>query len=82
VAPPEALPRWATVAVTLEFDLGVDGVPVGLRVIESAGPMLDAAFLDAVAAWRYAPALRDGAPVRVRWRARQLFGGGGASPGA
>lgn len=75
VVPPRLRPAGAIRAVTLEFEVTAEGVPVGIEVIESGGPELDAAFLRAVRRWRYAPAVRDGLPVRVRWRARQLFGG-------
>jgi protein TonB len=56
--------------VIVEMVVGESGEPRDLRIVESAGPLLDAAALDAVTGWRYEPARKAGvtvsAPIRVR----------------
>ena len=59
--------------VTIEFVLTEEGVPTELVVVESAGAILDKAVLDALAKWRYEPAMRNNEPVRVKMRVRQRF---------
>jgi TonB family protein len=49
------------------------GEPVDLRIVESAGEVLDKAVLDAVKTWRFEPARKDGIKVRVHWPVRQQF---------
>jgi serine/threonine-protein kinase len=49
------------------------GVPVDVRIVESAGEILDAAVLEAVETWRFQPARKNGVKVRVPWRASQEF---------
>ena len=44
-----------------------------LSVVESAGPVLDEAVLDAVRGWRFEPATKAGVRVKVRWTARQTY---------
>jgi protein TonB len=60
---------------TVAIDMIVDesGAPTDLRVVESAGAILDAAVLDAVRGWRFEPARKYGVPVRLRWSARQTY---------
>ena len=60
-------------AVGVEMVVDENGTPQDLRVIESAGPILDRAVVDAVATWRYEPARKNGVKVKVRWVARQSF---------
>ncbi len=60
-----------TVAVQMIVD--ESGVPTELVVSESAGPVLDAAVLEAVRAWRFEPARKNGVKVKVRWTARQTY---------
>ena len=43
------------------------GEPTDLRVVESAGEILDRAVVDAVRKWRYEPAVKSGVKVKVRW---------------
>jgi serine/threonine-protein kinase len=49
------------------------GDVVDVTVTESAGASLDRALLDAVAAWRFAPATKRGMPVSVRLSVRHDF---------
>jgi TonB family protein len=50
------------------------GEPAELRVVESAGEILDGAVLAAVKDWRYTPAQKNGVKVRTRVRVEQTFG--------
>jgi TonB family protein len=59
--------------VVVEMIVTEKGEPTGLRVIESAGEVLDQAVLDAVKTWRFEPAQKQGLKVRVRWPVRQRF---------
>jgi serine/threonine-protein kinase len=71
---PEAARRlkvFGTVAVSLVVD--GQGQPTNLEVVESAGHILDDAVLNAVSGWRFAPAMKDGVKVSVRWQVRQTF---------
>jgi len=43
------------------------GEPTDLRVVESAGEILDRAVVDTVRTWRYTPAMKSGVKVKVRW---------------
>ena len=43
------------------------GEPTDLRVVESAGDLLDRAVVNAVRTWRYEPAMKSGVRVKVRW---------------
>jgi TonB family protein len=71
---PEAA-RRARLLGTVAVEMIVDerGEPRDLRVVESAGEVLDEAVLKAVRTWRFEPAQKDGVKVRVRWQARQRF---------
>jgi TonB family protein len=60
-------------AVTVGMVITDEGVPTEIEVVESAGEPLNRALADAVAAWRFAPARKDGVNVRVHWRVRQIF---------
>jgi len=66
-----AMRHEGTVAVTMIVD--ETGVPTELAVVESAGPVLDRAVLDAVRGWRFEPATKGGVRVKVRWTARQTY---------
>jgi len=46
--------------------IGPDGRPRDLRIARSLGMGLDQKAIDAVAKWRFAPALKDGQPVAVQ----------------
>jgi protein TonB len=60
-------------SVTVEALVDEYGIPQSVRVVESAGDVLDTTVVDAVRQWRYEPARRDGVPVKVRWRYRHSF---------
>lgn len=53
--------------VVLSLTLGMDGRVASISISRSSGfPRLDDAARDAVRGWRWAPTVRDGAPVMVR----------------
>jgi TonB family protein len=64
--------------VAIEMTVTGEGEPAELRVVESAGEVLDDAVLAAVRNWRYTPAQKNGVKVRTRVRVEQTFGGKGA----
>ncbi len=70
---PRNLPRMKSPTVLVEFLVTEDGEVQDPTVVESAGPALDKACLDAVRKWRYSPALKNGVRVRVTQRARFRF---------
>lgn len=56
VFPREALLARTSGAVVVDIDVDAAGVPVAVRVIESAPPgVFDQAVIDCVAQWRWAP---------------------------
>lgn len=59
--------------VVVEMIVTETGEPTEVRIVESAGEILDRAVLDAVKTWRFEPARKDGLKVRVRWPVRQRF---------
>jgi TonB family protein len=61
--------------VTVEMTISERGEPSDFRVVESAGETLDDAVLAAVRTWRFAPAEKNGAKVRTRFRVQQTFAG-------
>jgi len=60
-----------SVAISLLVD--ENGVPRDLTVVESAGPVLDEAVMNAVKDWRFEPATKDGVRVKIRWLVRQTY---------
>jgi periplasmic protein TonB len=69
-APPPDYPALARQAgvegrVTLRVRVGRDGMARDLSVVRSENPMLDAAALEAVARWRFAPGEQGGETVEV-----------------
>jgi serine/threonine-protein kinase len=60
--------------VAVEMTVTEQGEPAELRVVESAGEILDGAVLAAVRDWRYTPAQKNGVKVRTRVRVEQAFG--------
>jgi protein TonB len=59
--------------VSLEIVVDRDGRPTDLKILESAGEILDKATLDGVSQWRFEPAVRNGNKVRYRQLFRQTF---------
>jgi protein TonB len=60
-------------SVTVQMIVDENGTPTDLRVVESAGAILDAAVLEGVRAWRFEPARKNGVRVKLRWTARQTY---------
>jgi TonB family protein len=71
--PPSKLAEHVEADVALLVTVGVDGIVTDPEVAESGGPDFDRAALEAVRAWRFAPATRAGKPVRARIRLRLHF---------
>ena len=53
--------------VKIEMIVNERGEPTDLRVVGSAGEILDRAVVDAVRTWRYEPATKSGVKVKVHW---------------
>jgi TonB family protein len=60
-------------SVLVEATVEADGHVSAVRVIESAGTILDDAVTSALRGWVFAPARQGGRPVRSSWRYRQTF---------
>ena len=71
--PEEARARRMQGAVTVDMVITETGVPIEVQVVESGSEPLNRALVEAVSAWRFAPARKDGVNVRVHWRVRQIF---------
>jgi TonB family protein len=71
--PEPARPLRQRGSVIVELVVGEDGQPRELRIVESAGPLLDDAALQAIATWRYAPAQTDGLEVASVLRVKLDF---------
>ncbi len=71
--PDEARRLALTGSVLVELLVTETGEPRDVRVLESAGPVLDAAVVAAVGGWRFDPARKDGVKVRVLWKYKQTF---------
>jgi TonB family protein len=59
--------------VTVDFLVDEKGKPQDLRVVLSAGEVLNSAVIDAVRSWEFTPARKNGVPVKVRWQWTQEF---------
>jgi len=59
--------------VTVEFLVDEKGRPQDLKVVESAGDVLNNAVLEAVRGWQFTPARKNGVPVKVKWQWTQEF---------
>ena len=72
---PEAMRRaHVQGTIVLEAVITAAGVVEELRIVASAGPMLDAAAAAAVSHWRYKPATLNGRAVPVRLTVTVRFG--------
>jgi len=60
-------------SVLVDVVVEPNGSVGAVRVIESAGLILDQAVSEAVRGWSFEPARVEGQPVRVRWQFRQTF---------
>lgn len=49
--------------VVVQFDIGSDGVPLNLRIVQALDPRLDEKASEAVSKWRFQPGTKDGNPV-------------------
>ncbi len=59
--------------VILEFEVWEDGEAHSIRVAEGLGMGLDENAIEAVGQWKFAPATKDGVPVRVAAKAMVSF---------
>jgi protein TonB len=82
VTPPRAVltaqpppPAGAHGTVALDVVLLEDGRPRIVRVLRSVSPELDEAAVQTFERWRFSPAMRNGAPVKVRLTAEVNFHG-------
>jgi TonB family protein len=60
-------------SVLVEATVEHDGRVSDVRVLESAGSMLDDAVVATVRRWEFEPGRQEGRPVRSFWRYRQTF---------
>jgi protein TonB len=60
-------------SVLLELTVEPSGLVSEVRVLESAGTILDLAVASAVRGWTFEPGRQDGRPVRTYWQYRQTF---------
>jgi len=71
--PDEARHLRMSGSVLVDMIVTERGLPEQIRVLESAGAVLDQTVTSAVSTWRFEPAVRDGVKVRVRWQYRHTF---------
>ena len=62
-----------SVSVRLSFVVTETGEVTDVRVVESAGRLVDEAVLTAVRTWKYSPAVKNDTKVKVRVDFRQTF---------
>jgi TonB family protein len=75
VYPEAARERGIEGAPVVDLFVGEDGHVLDVKIIDSAGGLLDGALLEAVGGWTFAPALSQGVPVSVRIRVQHVFRG-------
>jgi protein TonB len=69
--PPEALRENAEGETTLSYTIEIDGSIKNITVFKSSGnDMLDQAAIQCATNWTYKPAMRNGQPVAVPWKAK------------
>jgi protein TonB len=72
--PPDAVAELAEGRVTVKFKITVEGVTTNHQIVESSGyATLDDAALACTSRWRYKPAIKDGKPIEVPWKAQVLW---------
>ncbi|WP_337245665.1 energy transducer TonB [Luteimonas sp. gir] len=72
--PVEAVREGVSGMVEMQVEVGADGAFRDVRIVKSSGSaLLDAAAMEAARHWRYAPARRNGKPVRGHVRIPQTF---------
>jgi TonB family protein len=62
--------------VALEFVVNENGEVAEVKVIESAGKVIDEAVVAAIRSWKYSPGVKKGTKVKVRMPFRQTFRAG------
>ena len=74
IYPDDAARRGEQGAVILVIHVSPDGLPAGVDVARSSGyPSLDRAAREAVMAWRFLPAIKDGAAIPFDMPMRFVF---------
>lgn len=71
--PPEMLAKKEVGGAILEFVVDTQGSVTKLRTLRASHPEFEKASVDAVATWKFRPALKDGAPIDTRWRVAIVF---------
>ncbi|HET7745845.1 MAG TPA: TonB family protein, partial [Vicinamibacteria bacterium] len=77
--PSDRAPRMKSgesVSVRVSFVVTESGDVTDIKVVESAGRIIDEAVVSAVRGWKYTPALKQGQKVKVRVEFRQTFRAG------
>ncbi len=63
-------------SVSLEFIVTEKGDVTDIKVVESGGRVLDETVVSVARQWKYSPAMKDGAPVKVKLDMKLTFRGG------
>ena len=71
--PRHLIRREVTGSVVVEFIVDEAGKVIGPTVKGTPAPELAALALDAITQWRFEPAMKGGAPVKVRVRHEFVF---------
>jgi protein TonB len=74
VYPDESVRRGQQGVVVLQIQVSPQGLPSVVDIASSSGfNLLDRAARDAVATWRFVPAVRDGQPIPSAMSLRVVF---------
>jgi TonB family protein len=65
---PNAVERHITFTGAIEVLVSEDGRVLAASMVKPVHPRYDAALLDAAKSWTFKPAIKDGVPVRYRYR--------------
>jgi TonB family protein len=72
--PQSALEGHIEGTTTLAFHIAIDGSVKGISVFRTSGNSdLDQAAIGCASSWRYLPALQNGQPLEVSWKASVVF---------